>query len=105
MSQDTHVQVRFPNYLFRLRRMRSLSQKLFAQLLGLSCRKAVSDFEAGRRLPPLTVALTMELVLGAKLSEIYPDLYRHLGEQAVTREDRLPSRFHRHIRGRVHGKD
>lgn len=103
MSQDTHV--RFPNYLFRLRRLRSYSQKQFAMLLGLKSRKAISDLEAGRRLPPLAVGLTMELVLGTKLSEIYSNLYGHLGQQAVSREDLLPPRFTRHIRGRVLGKD
>jgi transcriptional regulator with XRE-family HTH domain len=97
--------VRFPNYLFRLRRLRCYSQKQFAGLLGLTSRKTVSDLEAGRRLPPLAIGLTMELVLGTRLSEIYPDLYGHLGQQAVTREDRLPPRFSRHIRGRVLRKD
>lgn len=103
MSQ--HTPVRFANYLFRLRRMRSYSQKQFATLLGLRSARAVSDLEAGLRLPRLAVALTMELVLGARLSEIYPDLYGRLGRDAVSREDRLPARFSRHIRGRVLGKD
>lgn len=100
-----HLRARFHNYLFRLRRVRGFSQKQFAALLGLKCRKAISAFESGRRLPPLHIALTMEIVLGAKLSEIYPDLYGHLGTHAVSREDRLPPRFSRHIRGRVLGKD
>lgn len=93
------------NYVFRLRRTRAYSQKQLASLLGLRSHRAVSDLEAGRRLPPLTTALTLEIVLGARLSEIYPDLYRDLGLLAVTREDRLPTRFSRHIRGRVLGKD
>ncbi len=93
------------NYLFRLRRTRGYSQKQLALLLGLRSHRAVSDLEAGRRLPPLQTALTLEVVLGARLSEIYPDLYRDLGLLAVTREDRLPTRFSRHIRGRVLGRD
>lgn len=93
------------NYLFRLRRYRGYSQKQFAMLLGLKSGRAVSDFEAGRRLPATKVAMTMEIVLGTKLSEIYADLYRDLGLNAINRENRLPARFHRHIRGRVLGKD
>ena len=89
------------NYLFRLRRTRGYSQKQLASLLGLRSYRPVSDFEAGRRLPSLDIALTLEIVLGTKLSEIYPDLYRDLGLLAVSREDRLPTRFSRHIRGRV----
>ena len=101
MSKDS----RFKNYLFRLRRMRGYSQKQLAMLLGLRAPKAVSAFEQGRRLPPLPAAMLLEIVLGTKLSEIYPDLYRDLGAQAVRREDHLPARFTRHIRGRVLGKD
>jgi transcriptional regulator with XRE-family HTH domain len=103
MSQDTKV--RFPNYLFRLRRLRGYSQKQFAMLVGLTSRNAVSYLEAGRRLPSLAVALTIEVVLGTKLSEIYPDLCGQLAHQAAARESRLPTRFSRHIRGRVHRKD
>lgn len=101
MSTD----IRFKNYLYRLRRMRGYSQKQLAMLLGLRGRKAISAFEQGRRLPPTSIAMLLEIVLGTKLSEIYPAWYRELGHQAVHREDRLPDRFSRHIRGRVLGKD
>jgi len=93
------------NHLFRLRRIRGYSQKRLASLLGLRSSKAISDYERGRRLPPLLTAMSMEIVLGTKLSEIYADLYHELGLQAVAREDRLPGHCHRHIRGRVLGKD
>ena len=93
----------FKNYLFRLRRIRGYSQKQLAALLGLRAPKAVSAFEQGRRLPPVRTAMLLEIVLGTKLSEIYVDLYRELGLQAVRREDRLHGRFSRHIRGRVLG--
>jgi transcriptional regulator with XRE-family HTH domain len=96
----------FTNYLFRLRRFRGYSQKQLAGLVGLRSARCVSDFESGRRLPRLQVALLLEIVLGTRLSDMYPDLYRALGAQAVVREDQLPRRFSRHIRGRVlHGKD
>jgi transcriptional regulator with XRE-family HTH domain len=99
---STHT---FRNNLYRLRRSRGYSQKTLALLLGLRGGKRVSDYERGSRLPPLRVAMLMEIVLGARLSEIYLDLYRALGLQAVRREHGLPARFHRHIRGRVLGKD
>ena len=101
MSKD----IRFHNYLYRLRRMRRLSQKQFATLLGLRSREVIGLYERGRRLPPLRIALSMEIVLGTKLSEIYLDLYRDLGLEAVDREGRLPGRYTRDIRGRVLGKD
>ena len=93
------------NYLFRLRRNRGYTQKQLASLLGLRSRKAISDFESGHRLPALRTAASLEIVLGARIAEMYPDLYRELGLLAVSREERLPARFSRHIRGRVLGKD
>jgi transcriptional regulator with XRE-family HTH domain len=101
MSKD----IRFKNYLFRLRRIRRLTQKQLATLLGLRSREVITKYEQGRRLPPLRTAMLMEIVLGARLSEIYIDLYQELGLEAVNREDRMPSQFRRHIRGRVLGKD
>jgi len=101
MSKDTM----FSNYLFRLRRIRGYSQKQLAMLLGLRARKVISEFEQGRRLPGLQTAILLEIVLGTRLREIYPELYDNLGMAAVRREDALPARFNRHIRGRVLGKD
>lgn len=93
------------NYLYRLRRIRGYSQKQLAVLIGLRSFRTISDYERGRRLPPLKTAMALEIVLGTKLAEIYVDLYGQLGKQAVRREDLLPGRFARHIRGRVLGKD
>ena len=101
MSKDTSI----TNYLFRLRRIRGYSQKQLAMLLGLRARKAISEFEQGRRLPGLQTAILLEIVLGTRLREIYPEMYENLGMAAVRREDALPDRFSRHIRGRVLGKD
>ena len=101
MSKDTKLS----NYLYRLRRIRGYSQKQLAMLLGLRTREAISDFEQGRRLPSLQTAILLEIVLGTRLHEIYPEMYEHLGVAAVRREDALPGRFSRHIRGRVLGKD
>ena len=95
----------FKNYLFRLRRIRGYSQKQLASLVGLRSRKAICDFEAGRRMPPVKVAMTLEIVLGTRLADVYPALYRELGMLAVTREGQLPARFSRHIKGRVLGKE
>lgn len=96
---------RFINHLYRLRRIRGYSQKQLAFLIGLRSTRAISDFERGRRLPPLRIAMLMEIALGAMLAEIYVDLHQALGRFAVRRESQLPGRFTRHIRGRVLGKD
>jgi DNA-binding XRE family transcriptional regulator len=101
----TYAMKQFKNHLYRLRRIRGYSQKTLARLLGVRKRNSISAYESGKCLPQLAVGMLMEIVLGARLSEIYPDLYRTLGLQAVDREDSLPPRFSRHVRGRVLGKD
>lgn len=105
-KEETKLMSRINNYLFRLRRIRGYSQKTLSRLLLGECSvKALSDFERGLRLPPLRVAMLLEIILGTKVSEIYVDMHRELGLAAVDREAKLPPRFKRHIRGRVLGKD
>ena len=49
--------------------------------------------------------MLLEIVLSAKVSEIYVDFYQSLGQQAVTREDALPAGSGHQIRSRLLGKD
>ena len=103
MSKEARL--RFRNYLFRLRHNRGLSLRQLAILLGVRCHKTVSALERGDRLPTLEVALAMEVALGTRLSEIYPELPAQVLHQALTRSQRLPARLVRHIRGCLPGKD
>jgi DNA-binding XRE family transcriptional regulator len=96
---------RTKSHLYELRRIRGYGQKHLAHLLGHKHIGMISAYEAGTALPSLKTALLLEIVLGAQLSEIYLELYRHLQMLAVQREAALPRSFGRHIRGRVLGKD
>jgi DNA-binding XRE family transcriptional regulator len=100
MSHDSQ----FANHLFRLRRNRTMSQKRLAYLVGTSVR-AISDYERGRRLPTLKIAMLLEIVLNAKVSEIYVDVYQDLGQNAVSREDAVLGSSDHQIRNRWFGKD
>lgn len=93
------------NHLYALRRNRGLGQKQLAFLLGYRGSSMISRFETGAYLPPFQVALLMEIVLGAKLSEIYVDHYRHLERVLLRRCGRLPDRLTRHIRARLPRKE
>jgi DNA-binding XRE family transcriptional regulator len=99
------VNTKIKNHVYRLRRNRGYSQKTLARLLGLRQTSTISSYENGRRLPPLRTAILLEIVLGARLSEIYVNLYGELGLQAAIREDSLPQSFTRHIRARVMGEE
>jgi DNA-binding XRE family transcriptional regulator len=93
------------NYVYRLRRTRGLGQKQFAALLGYRGTSMVSRMEAGTSVPSLKVGLLMEIVLGARLSEIYIELYEQLQRQALARASKLPPTLSRQIRGRVLRRD
>ena len=80
-ENDTHMSQQQPqwrNHLYALRRMRGYRQKHVAALLGYRSTTMISRLEAGERLPPLKVALLLEIVLGARLPEIYVDLAREV---------------------------
>ena len=105
MSQ-THTHTHpYANHMYRLRKNRGYGQKTLARLIGRRSARTISQYETGAVLPPLKTALLLEIALGARLSEIYVDLYRSLEVAAMTREARLPTSLGRHIRGRVTGED
>lgn len=93
------------NYLYTLRRIRGLRQKQLAWLLGYKGTTMISRLETGASLPPLKVALLLEIVLGARLQEIYLELHRELAQVALRRATRLPPHLSRQIRMRVLGTD
>ena len=93
------------NHIYALRRNRGYLQKHLATLVGHRYIQMVSEYETGRSLPPLETALALEIVLGARLSEIYVDLYQELRLLVLKRADKLPLETRRRLRSRLHGKD
>ena len=93
------------NHIYSLRKNRGYLQKHVAALLGHRFTQMVSQYECGHSLPPLRTALLLEIALGAKLSEIYVDLYVELKAQLLTRAEGLPRPVRRQIRGRLLGKE
>ena len=78
------------NHLYALRRIRGYRQKHLAALLGYRSTTMISRLEAGEHLPPLKVALLLEIVLAARLPEIYVDLAQDLERTVLKRAQRLP---------------
>lgn len=94
-----------PNHIYSLRRNRGYLQKHLAALLGHRYIQMVSQYENGTSLPPLETALLLEIALGAKLSDIYVDLYQQLQLEVLTRAQGLPYPVKRGVVGRLLGKD
>jgi transcriptional regulator with XRE-family HTH domain len=96
---------RATNYIFNMRRNRRLLQKQLATLVGHRYTHMISKYEHGLRLPPLETALLLEIALGVRLPDLYPDLYQHLQALILRRSRVLPRDVRRGILGRLLGKD
>jgi hypothetical protein len=93
------------NYIFNMRRNRRLLQKQLAILLGHRHTFMISKYEHGVSLPTLESALVLEIALGVRLPELYPDLYRQLTGLVLKRAKALPADLRRDLKGRLFGKE
>ncbi len=93
------------NHIYALRRNRGYLQKHLAVLVGHRFTQMVSQYENGASLPPLETALLLEIILGARLSEIYGDLYQELQLLVLKRAVTLPPEMRRRLLSRLLGKD
>ena len=96
---------RVRTYIFNMRRNRRLLQKHLAVLLGHRYPFMVSKYEHGVSLPPLELAIALEIALGARLPELYPDLYQQVRCRVLTRAKVLPLAVRRDLTKRLLGKD
>ena len=93
------------NYIFNMRRNRRLLQKQLAVLLGHRHAVMVSKYEHGVSLPPLESAILLEIALGARLPELYPDMYERLHRLVLIRARQLPHDVRRDLRARLSRKE
>ena len=71
MQSKTHGK----NTLVLYRRRMGYSQKQVAQLLGQPDTSMVSHYERGKALPPLAVALSLEIVYRVPVAFLFPAMY------------------------------
>lgn len=64
-----------------------LSQRQVARLLGRSDASMLSHYEHGRALPPLAVALALEIIYRAPVAFLFPALYDDLRARIRNREE------------------
>jgi transcriptional regulator with XRE-family HTH domain len=93
------------NFILNMRRNRGLGQKQLAGLIGHKHTSMLSKYERGLSLPPLHTALLLEIVLGVRLSELYPNLYQRLTREVATRAKRLSPQVREAFVHRLSGKD
>lgn len=66
-----------------------LSQRQVARLLGHRDTSMVSHYEHGRAVPPLRVALALEIVLRVPVAFLFPLIYDDLKRRIRSMEDDL----------------
>jgi transcriptional regulator with XRE-family HTH domain len=79
------------NRLWIARKRAGYSQKWLRRLLGKKSLSSISEYEHGRKLPPLPVALKLQLIYGSPLAELFPDLQSRLAQEIAVAKQGLPS--------------
>jgi transcriptional regulator with XRE-family HTH domain len=75
------------NNLVLYRRRMGFTQKQVARLLGQRDTSMVSHYEHGRALPPLPVALGLEIVLRVPVAFLFPGMYDALKRRIRLQEE------------------
>ena len=78
------------NNLVLYRRRMGYSQKQVARLLGRSDTSMLSHYERSRALPPLAVALTLEIIYRVPVAFLFPNLYDEIKLHIRQQEERIP---------------
>jgi transcriptional regulator with XRE-family HTH domain len=77
------------NNLVLYRRRMGFSQKQVARLLGHRDTSMVSHYEHSRALPPLAVALGLEIIYRVPVAFLFPSMYDELKRQIRHHEECL----------------
>ena len=77
------------NKLVLYRRRMGFTQKRVARLLGHRDTSMVSHYEHGRSLPPLPVALSLEIIYRVPVAFLFPGIYDGLKLRIREQEEAL----------------
>jgi transcriptional regulator with XRE-family HTH domain len=80
-----------PNDLVLYRKRMGFSQKRVARLLGHRDTSMISHYEHNRALPPLAVALGLEIIYRVPVAFLFPGMYNELKRTIRDKEDALPA--------------
>ena len=78
-----------PNDLVLYRKRMGFSQKQVARLLGHRDTSMVSHYEHNRALPPLAVALGLEIIYRVPVAFLFPGMYNELKRMIRDQEESL----------------
>jgi len=81
------------NYVRTHRKRHALSPDDLAHLIRQDAASAISQYENGRRVPTLEVALALQVVFGMAPREMFPDFFAHIEEEVMCRGAKLYERL------------
>ncbi len=73
------------NYVRTYRLRGGLTAKDLGFLVGQRSATAISQYEAGSRVPTLYVALALEVVFGLKPRELFPEFFEQVEDEVMRR--------------------
>jgi transcriptional regulator with XRE-family HTH domain len=85
------------NSLVLYRRRMGFSQKQVSRLLGHRNTSMISHYEHGRALPPLAMALRLEVIYRVPVAFLFPTMYDALKRQIREQEESLAGAGQRHF--------
>ena len=65
------------------------TQKWMAQLLGHRDTSMISHYEHGRALPPLAIALSLEIIYRVPVAFLFPGMYDEIRQRIRQEEESL----------------
>jgi|SRR5579862_50574 len=77
------------NNLVVYRRRMGFTQRQVAQMLGHGDASMLSHYEHGRALPPLVIALNLEIIYRVPVAFLFPAMYEDLKARIREQEDSL----------------
>ena len=84
-----HHQPRYFNRIRQLRMEKNLKQCELSHILGFKCASQLSDLENGLKLPPLDIAMKLEVALQRLIDDIYPQLYNQARSAVARRREQF----------------
>ena len=77
------------NRLWIARQENGLRQKSVARLLGHRSTSGISDYETGKQLPSLPIALKLAAIYNRHIRDLYPELFQTVMSELQTKDKRF----------------
>jgi transcriptional regulator with XRE-family HTH domain len=75
-----------PNQVARIRKLRGFNRKVVARLFGQETTVTIGYWETGFKYPNLKNAIKLQILLGARIDQLFPKLAAEAAEELESRK-------------------